>query len=125
MEWRIILDDGFRSLTKATAYAKPGGWEIVLDLELMRSVAEEMMSGNAVSVGGKSVLVRRTSSQRLRTVKFEMNGRQIHAIEQNPEKPSRWGQLAREGHRVVQFRDEQTGKYVAVAVDGAVREYGR
>jgi hypothetical protein len=47
------------------------------------------------------------------------------AIEQNPEKPSRWGKLAREGHRVVQFRDLATQKYVAVVVDGEVREYGR
>ena len=54
-----------------------------------------------------------------------MNGRQYQAIEQNAEKPSRWGQLVREGHRVVQFRDVETGKYVAVAVDGDVKEYGR
>jgi hypothetical protein len=27
---------------------------------------------------------------------------------ENREKPSRWGQLAREGHRVVQFRDVRT-----------------
>jgi len=52
-------------------------------------------------------------------------GREYQAIKQNAEKPSRWGKLAREGHRVVQFRDLQTGKYVAVAVDGEVREYGR
>ncbi|HXZ43048.1 MAG TPA: hypothetical protein VEG68_20085, partial [Terriglobales bacterium] len=71
------------------------------------------------------VPVVRTSYQRLRTVRFDMNGRQYQAIEQNAEKPSRWAQLAREGHRVVQFRDVGTGKYVAVAVDGDVNEYGR
>ena len=27
---------------------------------------------------------------------------------ENREKPSRWGQLAREGHRIVQFRDVRT-----------------
>jgi len=54
-----------------------------------------------------------------------MNGRKYQAIEQNADKPSRWGQLARDGHRVVQFRDVQTGKYVAVAVDGKVKEYPR
>ena len=27
---------------------------------------------------------------------FQMNGREYDAIEQNPERPSRWGQLARE-----------------------------
>ena len=46
-------------------------------------------------------------------------------IEQNPEKTSRWGILAREGHRVVQVRDVELGKYVAAVVDGKVREYGR
>lgn len=45
-------------------------------------------------------------------------------IEQNPEKPSRWGQLAREGHQVVQFKHVQTNKFVAVSVDGKVRVYG-
>jgi hypothetical protein len=54
-----------------------------------------------------------------------MGGREYQAIEQNPEKPSRWGKMAREGHRVVQFRDLLTQKYVAVVVDGDVREYGR
>jgi hypothetical protein len=54
-----------------------------------------------------------------------MGAKEYQAIQQNPEKPSRWGKLAREGHRVVQFRDLETEKYVAVAVDGKVREYGR
>lgn len=35
------------------------------------------------------------------------------------------GKLAREGHQVVQFRDVEAHKYVAVAVDGEVREYGK
>ena len=52
-----------------------------------------------------------------------MNGRMFEAIEQNREKPSRWGKLAREKHQVVQFRDVETRKYVAVSVDGEVRQY--
>lgn len=96
-----------------------------LDPELMKSIAEQMMGAGTVTIQGKSVPVSRTSYQRLRTVRFGMNGRQYQAIEQNAEKPSRWGQLAREGHRVVQFRDVETGKCVAVAVDGEVKEYGR
>jgi len=47
------------------------------------------------------------------------------AIEQNPEKPSRWGKLAREGRQVVQFRDVESGKYVAAVVDGKVTLYGK
>ena len=56
---------------------------------------------------------------------FKMSEREFEAIEQNPKKPSRWGQLAREKHQVVQFRDVATGKYAAVAVDGEIREFGR
>jgi len=95
----------------------------MLDIALMQSVATQLMEAGQVVVAGKSWPVKRTSSQRLRTVKFEMNGQEYQAIEQNPDKPSRWGQLAREGHRVVQFRDLLSGKYVAVAVDGTVRPY--
>jgi len=51
--------------------------------------------------------------------------REFEAIEQNREKPSRWGKLAREKHQVVQFRDVVTHKYVAVSVDGEITEYGR
>jgi hypothetical protein len=97
----------------------------MLDLEMMKSVAEQMMSGTKVEAAGRTWFVKRTSSQRLRMLRFEMNGREYQAIEQNPEKPSRWGQLAREGHRVVQFREISSGGYVAVAVDGVVREYAR
>jgi len=63
------------------------------------------MSRNAVDVNGKSVPVSRASKCRLRTLGFSMDGREYQAIEQNAEKPSRWGQLAREGHQVVQFKD--------------------
>lgn len=97
----------------------------MLDLELLKSVAEQMMGSGKVIIEGKTLPVTRTSYQRLKTVRFHMGGHQYQAIEQNPDKPSQWGKLAREGHRVVQFRDVATGKYVAVAVDGKVKEYSR
>ena len=103
----------------------PAEWEIILNLDLKRSVAEQLMGDSPVVLGGKTVPVKRTSYQRLRNLTFGMDGRQYQAIEQNAEKPSRWGQLARQGHRVVQFRDVATGRYVAVAVDGEVKEYSR
>jgi hypothetical protein len=53
-----------------------------------------------------------------------MDGREYQAIEQNPEKPSRWGELAREGHQVVQFKNGESNRFVAVAVDGEVTIYG-
>ena len=82
------------------------------------------MKGNSVDVAGKRLPVRRTSAHRLRTVAFNLDGQQYQAIEQNPDKPSRWGQLAREGHQVVQFKDVVSNKFVAVAVDGKVQLYG-
>ena len=83
------------------------------------------MSRRHVSVGGSRVKVERTGSRRFRTVRFAITGREYQAIEQNPEKPSRWGKLAREGHRVVQSPDVESGKYVAAVVDGKVTEYKR
>ena len=97
----------------------------MLDHEILKTVAEQMMSGVEVTVEGRTVRVMRTGSGRLRTVRFLLGGGEYQAIEQNPEKPSAWGKLAREGHRVVQFRDLGSGKYVGVVVDGKVREYGR
>ena len=82
------------------------------------------MTGTEVAVEGRSFTVARTGSQRFRTVRFVVAGREYQAIEQNPEKPSRWGRLARQGKRVVQFRDLQTQKYVAVSIDQEVHEYG-
>jgi len=95
------------------------------DHALMKSVAEQLMSGSEVVVGGRKFRVTRTGSRRFRTVRFPVGGEEYQAIEQNPEKPSRWGQLARQGHQVVQFRDLQTQKYVAAVVDGEVHAYGR
>lgn len=71
-----------------------------------------------MDVNRKPVLVRRTSRHRLRTLAFAMDGREYQAIEQNAVKPSRWEQLAREGHQVVQFKDGESNRFVAVAVDG-------
>ena len=95
-----------------------------LDHEKLSAAAEEMIGSRFVSVGGKRVKIERTGSGRLRTVRFEIDGREYQMIEQNPEKPSRWGRLAREGHRVVQVRDVESGKYIAAVVDGKVKEYG-
>jgi hypothetical protein len=96
-----------------------------MDHEILKSVAAQMMTGSSVVVEGRSSRVSRTGAQRFRTVRFLIGGKEYQAIEQNPEKPSRWGKLAREGHRVVQFRDLETQKYIAVVVDEKVMEYGR
>jgi len=54
---------------------------------------------------------------------FTDQGHRLIAIEQNPDKPSEWGNLARQGHKVVQVKDLSTDRYVAVVVDGRVKEY--
>jgi hypothetical protein len=97
----------------------------MLDKVALGAVAEAMMAGMKVVVEGRNSRVTRTGSRKFRTVRFEMDGREYQAIEQNPEKPSRWAKLAREGHRVVQVRDLESGKYVAAVVDGKVTEYSR
>jgi hypothetical protein len=97
----------------------------MLDVALLQSVAEQIMDVTKVTVNGKTLPVSRTSVQHLKTVRFKMSGREYQAIQQNPDKPSRWGQLARAGHQVVQFKDVRTNKFVAVAVDGEVKVYGR
>ena len=73
--------------------------------KVLGSVAAQLMNGEEVVLEDQKIRVRRVGSGRLRMVPFRMNGRVFEAIEQNPEKPSRWGKLAREKHQVVQFRD--------------------
>lgn len=96
----------------------------MLDAELLKSIAAQLMTSTSVSLNGKSVPVRRTSSQQLKTAAFSVAGQRYQAIEQNPEKPSRWGKLARSGHQVVQFKDVERNQFVAVVVDGEVTFYG-
>ena len=96
----------------------------MVDAELLRSIASQLMTKTSVRVEGQSVSVRGTSRQHLKTAAFGVGEHEYQAIEQNPEKPSRWGQLARSGHQVVQFKDLETNKFLAVAVDGEVTFYG-
>lgn len=95
----------------------------MLDQDLLSSIATQLTNGDTVEVKGQSVPVFQTRQKRLKTVSFTMNRRKYQAIEQNPDKLSSWGHLARAGHKVVQFKDVQRNKFVAVAVDGKVREY--
>ena len=112
VHWRIVL------------IANKLGEAKMLDTALLSSVARQMMGCDEVEIKGKTLPVRRTSRQGIRIVAFTNEGRQYTAIEQNPLKPSRWGELAQEGHQVVQFKDVQSNKFVAVVVDGEAKEYG-
>jgi hypothetical protein len=57
----------------------------MLDAELLKSIAAQLMASASVSVEGESAPVRRTSRQHLRTAGFTVGGREYQAIEQNPE----------------------------------------
>jgi hypothetical protein len=93
--------------------------------DILLSVADQLMERAEVDVRGKKFRVKRTGHNRLRSLIFNIDGHEYQAIEQNPDKPSRWGKIAREGHRVVQFRDIALNKYIAVSIDGKLKEYGK
>ena len=82
-----------------------------------------MENAKAVTVGGESYPVRRTSKRGLRQVDFVFDGKEIRGLEQNPETKSRWAQMARSGKKVMQFLSE--GRYVANVVDGKMNLYGK
>ena len=96
----------------------------MIEVETLKSIATQLMTSTAMSVDGRSIPVRPTSRQHLRTVAFTVGGHEYQVIEQNPERPSCWGQLARSGHQVVQFKDAANNRFAAVVVDGEVTYYG-
>ncbi len=96
---------------------------------------EAMAEGKAeVELEGRKFAVRETPRKRLREVDFELEGPAsgragrdariaMRGLEQNPKTESRWAQLARKGHKVMQFLE--AGRYVGVVVDGKVTIYGK
>jgi len=77
----------------------------------------------SVRLQDHSFPVRRTTRSRLREVDFQFDGHELRGLEQNPERASRWAQLARQGKKVMQFLEQR--RYIAVVVDGKVRLYSR
>lgn len=71
----------------------------------------------------RGIGVKHTSLQGLNTKVFTAGDRRIVAIQQNTRTSSEWAKLARDGHKVVQFKDAETNKYIGVSVDGHVKEY--
>jgi len=76
-----------------------------------------------VELDGQTFPIRTTPRKRLRQVDFVFGGQHLRGLEQNPKTGSRWAELARSGHRVMQFLS--AGRYVANIVDGKVTLYGR
>jgi hypothetical protein len=75
-----------------------------------------------VDLEGHTFPIRTTPKKRLRQVDFVFDGQELRGLEQNPATGSRWAQLARAGHKVMQFLS--AGRYVANVLDGKVTRYG-
>lgn len=88
-------------------------------VEVWRQVLAEQLP--EVRLGAQNVGVTRSRNQRLRVVSFTFGEHKIDGVEQNPEKPSRWGQLAREGKRILQFSSRS--RYFANVCEGALTRY--
>jgi hypothetical protein len=58
----------------------------------------------------------------LKFIEVIANGVKYKLIQQNPKKASNWGNLAQQGHEVVQVVNA-TGKYMGVFVDGVYNKY--
>jgi hypothetical protein len=78
---------------------------------------------HSINVSGRLFPVRSTPKRHLLQVDFNWNGKVLRGLEQNPETSSRWAQLARQGHRIMQFLCG--GRYIGNVVDGKVTFYGR
>jgi hypothetical protein len=91
--------------------------------EALVAVWRQAMVENArvVELEGKSYPVCRTARRNLRQVDFTFAGQAIRGLEQNPETQSRWAQLARAGHKVMQFLVE--GRYIGNVASGKVTLY--
>jgi len=76
-----------------------------------------------VELNGLRFPVRLTAKKYLREVDFRVGDEGVRGIEQNPQTTSRWAQLARKGHKVMQFLVR--GRYFANVVDGKLMLYGK
>jgi len=87
------------------------------------SVFDQALVQNArsVTLGGDTFPVRSTAKKSLKQVDFRFDGRDVRALEQNPDTKSRWAALARKGSKVMQFLEH--GRYIAVIVDGKLHSY--
>ena|SRR5882762_10544386 len=92
--------------------------------EAMVEVWRQAMAEGAedVDLEGQKFPVRVTPRKRLREVDFVFEGQPLRGLEQNPKTESRWAQLARAGHKVMQFLS--AGRYIGVVVDGKATLYG-
>lgn len=92
--------------------------------KVLLSVARQVFSGaRQIETPDGRVPVRKTPSKELLRAEFSVEGHKVVGIEQNPNTASQWAKLARAGHKVMQFRDGETGRYIANVVDDRVTFY--
>jgi hypothetical protein len=77
----------------------------------------------SVTLEGESFPVRSTAKRKLKQIDFQLDGKDLRGLEQNPDTKSRWAAMARSGKSVMQFLEG--GRYIAVVVEGKVHLYAR
>ena len=102
------------------------GSEIAMELPAKSKALEKVMvkvwrqalgeRAAEVELDGKKFPVRETPRKHLREVDFVFEGEPLRGLEQNPKTESRWAQLARAGHKVMQILS--AGRYVGNVMDG-------
>jgi hypothetical protein len=89
---------------------------------LLEAWRQTLVDGlSEIELSGTRYRVGRTRGQGLRVVSFAYETMVIDGIEQNPEKTSRWAELAREGKRIMQFSYRQ--RFFANVCDGSLTRY--
>jgi len=134
--WNRRRWEGGKIETRKGKWGEKSGAEVAMTLEeaMVKVWRQALVEGAAeVELNGKTFAVRETPRKRLREVDFEFEGQPsrrtirdtkivLRGLEQNPKTESRWAQLARAGHKVMQFLS--AGRYIGVVVDGKVTLYG-
>lgn len=96
---------------------------MTLEEALVTVWREALVDGAAeVELERRKFVVRETLRKHLREVDFVFQGQPLRGLEQNPKTESPWAQLARSGHRVMQFLSQD--RYIGNVVDGKVTLYG-
>ncbi len=98
---------------------RSGQQEETVDLREVSLEAYEAMFGgrDSVEVEGLSYLIERTPRAKLRRVRIGEHT----FLEQNPEKSSRWAEMAREGHLIMWVL--QGRRYLAQVRDGEFHDF--
>jgi len=87
------------------------------------SIWQQVMEEEAaeVKLESGSYRVKKTRSTHVKTLNFEYGEYLFTALEQNPEKKSRWAKMAKRGHKIMQFN--YLGHFFGNVVDGKLTKF--